>query len=335
MPAYAVTDQVSGQGKVGNIPNFVGELFRLSPLDTPLLSYIGGLTGGKSISSTEFTWQDTIHRAPAIQSVAPGADVASYDAQKRNEKKNVPMIHQYGVEINYTKLAATGQLGSGGDSPTTAATPILGWSSQPVQNEMSWQLQIKVEQAGLDVELEFLTATYANPNDDTARQTQGVIGHVSTDTTVTAGASESLNGDHIDAVSKKLYDMGAPMRNCVIMLGSQEKLDLGAWYQKDASGGWNIAPRSYNRFGVNVTDVETPFGKYSLVLNRHMPADTVLVAELSVLAPVFLPTPGMGHFFIEPLAKSGSYIRNQLYGDIGLELGPDQWHGLITGLNTP
>jgi len=39
---------ITGQGTTYNLPNYVGELFAVSPEDTPFLSSIGGLTGGVS-----------------------------------------------------------------------------------------------------------------------------------------------------------------------------------------------------------------------------------------------------------------------------------------------
>ena len=36
---------ITGQGQSYNLPNYVGELFNVSPTDTPLLSAIGGMTG--------------------------------------------------------------------------------------------------------------------------------------------------------------------------------------------------------------------------------------------------------------------------------------------------
>ncbi len=39
------------------LPNFVGELFSLVQTQTPLLSMIGGLTGGESVMAKEFVWQ--------------------------------------------------------------------------------------------------------------------------------------------------------------------------------------------------------------------------------------------------------------------------------------
>ena len=42
---------VSGLGDSYDLPNFVGELFNITPSDTPFLSAIGGMTGGKSVTS--------------------------------------------------------------------------------------------------------------------------------------------------------------------------------------------------------------------------------------------------------------------------------------------
>ena len=338
MAAFGAGDQVgpsalptlsAGSGTTDNLPNFVGEMFKLSPLDTPVLSLIGGLTGGQAIAQTQWTWQDTIHRQPALQSVAEGAD-AVFNLQKRNERKNVVAIHQYGVELSYTKQAATGQLGTTGATPAIAATSILG--NQPVSNERAWQLQIKIEQAALDVEVMFLTGTYANPNDSTARQTQGIVGAVSADTTTTypALSDQAANRTVVNDIAQKMYDNGAKMYNVIIMVNSLCKLELGSAYQGSAG---ESQPRSYNVFGVNITDIETEFGRFPVVLNRHLDADTVMFIDLALLSPKFLPIPGKGHFFMEPLAKSGAYDRDQLYGEIGLQYGPSGWHGKAANLH--
>ena len=59
---------VSGLGDSYDLPNFVGELFNITPNDTPFLSAIGGMTGGKSVTSKQFTWQ-TVDNATAAQTV--------------------------------------------------------------------------------------------------------------------------------------------------------------------------------------------------------------------------------------------------------------------------
>lgn len=338
MAAYGTGDQVAAAIPAGgaagwgtyNLPNFVGELFRLSPIDTPLLSMIGGLTGGKRKNAPLWSWQDTLHRAPAVQSNVDGDD-ATFGSQKRNERTNVTMIHQYGVELDYVKQSAVGLLGTAGSSPVTDAANILG--NQPVSNEMSWQLQIKLEQCALDVEKVFLDGTFAYPNDGTARQTQGIRGAIaaatSTDYTLITGtlATRAVIND----IAKKLWDDGAKMRNTVIMINSLAKQEIGDSYGDTTN--WNVQPRSYNVFGVNVTDLETEFGRFPVVLNRHTNVDEVLFLDLAYLAPCFMPHPSKGNFFLEPLAKSGSYDRMQLYGEVGLEYGPANWHGKAFALH--
>lgn len=45
---------VTGLGTSWNLPNYAGELFTSDPKQTPLLSMIGGLTGGKQTDNFEF-----------------------------------------------------------------------------------------------------------------------------------------------------------------------------------------------------------------------------------------------------------------------------------------
>ena len=65
-----------------------------------------------------------------------------------------------------------------------------------------------------------------------------------------------------------------------------------------------------------------------------MPADSVLIADVAHLAPVFQAVPGKGVLFEEELAKTGAADKIQLYGQIGLAHGPAFLHASITGLAT-
>jgi len=47
---------ITGIETTFNLPNYHGELFAVSPADTPLLSAIGGLTGGQQTDATTFEW---------------------------------------------------------------------------------------------------------------------------------------------------------------------------------------------------------------------------------------------------------------------------------------
>ena len=65
-----------------------------------------------------------------------------------------------------------------------------------------------------------------------------------------------------------------------------------------------------------------------------MPTSTLLIADLSVCKPVFLPVPGKGVLFYEELSRTGASEKGHLYGQIGLDYGPEEYHGTITGLTT-
>ena len=86
---------------------------------------------------------------------------------------------------------------------------------------------------------------------------------------------------------------------------------------------------SRNVGGVNLQTIETDFGRTNILLSRYVPAGTIIVASVEDCAPAFLEIPGKGHFFAEPLAKTGASEKVQVYGEIGLRYGNERKHGKI------
>jgi len=295
----------------------VGELFNITPNDTPFLSAIGGMTGGKSVTSKQFTWQ-TVDNATAAQTVvAEGAD-ATFAERSRSEVTNVTQIMQYGVHVSYTKQAATGNL---------AGQSILG--NQPVQDELAFQLDMAMKRAARDIEFSFIQGTYVADTDvSTARKTRGMLAAISTNERAAAGGA--LTQSDVDQVLKAMADSGAPFEQPVMMANAFQKQKLSSIF----SSALSLAPRDRNIGGVNITTIETDFGEIGIVYNRHVPADDIVIADLAYCKPVFLDIPGKGHFFAEPLAQTGSAYKFQIYGEVGLEYGPEQFHGKITNLAT-
>ena len=308
---------ITGQGESYNLPNYVGELFNVSPTDTPLLSAIGGMTGGKSVTSKQFTWQTTDLAGAAQTAVVEGADPVM-KGRTRSEVTNVAQIMQYGVEVSYTKQAAVGNLS--GES-------IIG--NQPVQDELAFQLDMAMKTAARDIEHSFIQGTYvADTNITTARKTRGMLEAVTTNEV--AAAAAALDQAKVEDALKQMADSGAPFEMPVIFANAFQKQKLSAIY----SSALALAPRDRNIGGVNITTIETDFGQVGIVFERHIPADDVLIADLAFLKPVFLDIPGKGHFFVEPLAQTGAAYKYQVYGEIGLEYGPEQFHAKITNLAT-
>jgi hypothetical protein len=309
-----------------DLPNFVGELFSLVPAQTPFLSMSGGLTGGKSADTKEFTWQVEDNIASTLNNgKLEGADPTDQEVI-RQEVKNVLEIHQESVNISYTKQAAVSQLGAGGATPTISPAPILG--TQPVSGEIPHQLALKINQIARDVEQSFLNGVYAYPNDNlTARATRGILTAATTNSVVYATSlRDSLNAMLIGMFEDEFTV--APLIQPVIFVNGTTKTKLSNEY----SNNLGLADRSRTIGGVDVDTIVTDFGTFGVVMDRYMPTDGLLLADMSVCTPCFLPIPGKGHFFTEPLAKTGSYDQVQIYGEIGLEYGPEQFHGQITSI---
>jgi len=310
------------------LPNFVGELFSLVQTQTPLLSMIGGLTGGESVMAKEFVWQVEDNVAASVNNVAIEGGDPTPNAIIRQEIKNVVEIHQEGVSISYTKQAATSQLGAGGAGTgaqyTIVPAPILG--TQPVQGEIPHQLALKIGQIARDVELSFLSGVYAYPVDNvTERQTRGVLTAIETHTAAFATDLRSSINAMLAGMYEDEFDV-APLIQPVLFMNGTTKTKLSLEY----SNNLGLADRSRTVGGVDIDTIITDFGTFGVVLDRYMPVDQIALLDLSVLAPCFLPIPGKGHFFTEPLAKTGAYDIFQLYGEIGLKYGPEQYHGKIT-----
>jgi hypothetical protein len=300
-----------------DLPNFVGELFNLNPDDRPFLSMIGGLTGGKTTESKDIVWQTKNISAGTQPAIIEGA--APTTAQvARAEVNNVTQIFQYGVEISYTKLAAIGQLGN----PLAAATAILG--VQPVGNELTEQMQLKVEQARADVNFSFHQGTFQRPTDNTTgRKTRGMLAAITTNV-FDPGTAVALLDAHVDSLTKLMVDAGAPFRMPVIFVNIFNKQAL--------SGIYGYAPMDRNIGGVNINVIETDAARLGVAMDRDQLTTVLAIYDVSVCAPVAMPIPGKGVFFAEELGLVGAAVKAQLYGEIGLEYGPQTWHGKIVDL---
>jgi hypothetical protein len=313
---------IIGMGTTFNMPNFVGELFGLSREDTPFLSAIGGLTGGKQAFDKEFEWEYyDLRGAQADRQRVEGADAPPAEERVRANASNVLEIHQEAVELSYTKLAVGNRGGYG-----TSARGV-----SPVGDEMTWQMAQHIKQVARDVNLTFLTGTYAKPaTNATPRRTRGIIQAITSN--VTDAASAALTEVMVNDLFQDAYD-GGGMREGetrVLMGNSSMKRQLTKIYIRDH----NLQPLSANVGGVNLTLIQTDFGQATIMTENDVPDGTLLALSLEEIAPRFLLVPGKGYFFWEPLAKTGAAERSQLYGEIGLEYGNEKKHAKIINATT-
>lgn len=305
---------VSGLGTNYNLPNFVGELFRLQPADTPFKN-LAAANGIRREATKTFTWQTTDNATPAQPSIVEGAD-PTYEERDRAEVSNVVQIFQYGVKIAYSKLGAIMQLGS-------TATPLIG--DQPVTNEIELQQMLKLDRCAEDMEVSFLTGTFQNPaNNATGRQTRGIV--TATTTNAVAAGTTDMSKDLLDQLLRTMHSNRARFVRPVL---------FGTAIQvQRVNDAYAFAPQSRTVGGVDIRTIVTPFGELGVVIDRHLTASTVLVADMAFVKPVTMPIPDKGELFLEPLAKTGAAENSQLYGEWGIQYGPEIFHGKITGLTT-
>jgi hypothetical protein len=153
---------------------------------------------------------------------------------------------------------------------------------------------------------------------------------VTSDGTVTANASGAVTKAGVDQLMQQVWDNGgiSEAGTATLITGSGLKPALSKAYITDAG----YAETTRNVGGVNLQTIMTDFGQLNIMLDRHMPKDMIAVVSLEQCAPVYLEIPGKGHFFAEPLAKTGANEKVQLYGEVGLRYGNEVTHGKISGL---
>lgn len=316
---------VSAAATVWNCPNYTGELYLIGANKTPFLNMIGGLSGGRVRTVADFQFplaQPWALESPSQPNISETASLTAPTALTyvRGQDVNTVQIWQRRVSVSYAKQSVTGQI-------TADATTGLvdGNDMQPVQNEKDFQINAHMRQIAVDVDYTFLNGAYVQTTAaNVAARTRGIITGATTNT-VAAGGS-ALDKTLIDTLLRTMATNGSEFLNPVIFCGAYQKQRFSAVY--------GYAPEDRNVGGVNIKQIETDFAILGIIWAPNVPAGTVLVADVAFCSPVFLPVPDKGVLFYEELSKTGASEDGQIYGQVGLDYGPEEMHGTITGLAT-
>jgi len=316
--------QVQGIGNLWNLPNYSGELFTADPTQTPLLSMIGGLTGGMQTDNFEFPtavlFDYPTPAQPAISEVASAtAPAASHIA--RTQETNVVQIHQEVIDITYVKQSNSGRM-SGINTAGQRANP---------QDEKAWQIQHKLVKIARDVEYSFISGTYKKATKaDEANKTRGMLELCTSATSTSIDATtKPLTKELLNQLFRDMANKGAYFDNMVLFCNSYIKQAISEIYASQL-GRNVITPKNVG--GVNINHVETDFFDMGIVWDRFMPANAIILTDVAHMAPVFQAVPQKGVLFAEDLAKIGASDKTQIFGQIGLAHGAAFLHGSITNI---
>lgn len=301
--------------------NYSGMLFNKGNVRTPLSSIIG--SKAKTTNHVEFvTGQEYTAGGDGSQpEISETASLTAPDASvvTREQKTNVTQIFMESVGISYAKQSNMGTL-SGINIENQQANPV---------NELDFQVAAKIQKVNRDIEYTFINGVFNKATSDaTVNKTRGLVSAITTN--VTAMGNKPLGLWDIADMVKKVYGANAPTDGLCLWCDAITLFQINA----DAvQNGLTVVPAAREINGIALSSVVTPIGVVYLYLGECLPAGTALLLNLDVIAPVYQPVPGKGNFFLEPLAKVGAGEKYQLFGQIGLDHGPEWYHGKFTGIS--
>jgi len=300
---------------------YSGALFNKGNTRTPLSSIIGGRA--KTVNHVEFvTGQEYATGDGAQPAISEAASLTAPYASvvTREQKTNVTQIFQYAVGISYGKMSNMG---------TLSGTNIANQSGNPI-SELDFQTGAKMAKAAADMEYTFINGSYNKATaDNEVNKTRGLVEAITTNVIDAGGKPAGLW--LVADLIKMVHESNAPVEGLVLWCDATTMYQIHA----DASqNGLTIVPAARDVNGIYLNRLLTPLGDVYLYLGAYLPAGTALLLDLDVIAPVFQPVPGKGNFFLEELAKSGAGSKYQLFGQVGLDHGPEWYHGKLTNLST-
>lgn len=299
--------------------NYSGMLFNKGNTRTPLSSIIGGRA--KITNHVEFvTGQEYTTGGGSQPAISETASLTAPDASvvTRAQKTNVTQIFQESVGISYAKQSNMG---------TLSGLNVAGQQANPM-NELDFQVATKMAKINADIEYTFINGVFNKATQDSEiNKTRGLVSAITTN--VKAMSSKPLGLWDIADMVKKIYGANAPTDGLCLWCDATTLFQVNA----DAvQNGLTVVPAAREINGISLSSVVTPIGVVYLYLGEYLPAGTALLLNLNVIAPVFQPVPGKGNFFLEALAKTGAGEKYQLFGQIGLDHGPEWYHGKFTGI---
>lgn len=305
----------------GNTPNFSGMLFNKGNTKTPFSTMIGG--NRKYTNHTEFVTGQEYETATGSQpEISEAASLTAPEASvvTREQKTNVTQIFQQSVGISYGKQSNMG---------TLSGINIAGQQANPISEE-DFQIAAKMAKIGQDIEYTFLNGVFQKSTSDAvANKSRGLLTAISSN--VLDANGKMLTFMLLCEAMKSVHESNGDITNMVLGLDSTSRLQLNA----DAvANGLTIAESGRDFNGIAVDKVLTPLGTVYLKELKYLPSGTVALFDPFIMAPVEQMVPGKGNFFLEELAKVGAGTKKQIFGQIGLDHGPEWYSAKITGLST-
>ncbi|WP_416902750.1 SU10 major capsid protein [Micromonospora echinospora] len=328
----APADQVRVRGTAKNVTQIHQETVGVSYTKQAATGRLGGLAtaGGTNSVLNELDWQTETMLKQVVRDVEWSFINGTYQlpADNTTPRKTRGLL----AAIATNAIDGSVAVPNGTGATATAATDLITANGHGLANND----QVNFTSVGTAAPLVVNTVYYvvnSTTNTFSVSATRGGAAvNITADGTVTFRKRQTLTKVLVDDLLQLAYDNGGIMESetATLLVGSSQRRAVTTAYV--GAGGYVTKELSGNVGGVTVDRIQTDFGTLNVMLDRHMPADALAVVSLEQCRPVYLEVPGKGHFFEEPLAKTGAKDRNQIYGEVGLAYGNERTHAKYTAL---
>lgn len=337
--------QVAAATSTQNALGFLGRLYQFGKRYNTLTRLIGGLGNSESgdIIIVGPSWRRVFQHefptnvdwdlpAPAQPARLEGANAPQANTFQPSQAKNVIQIFHEAVEATYLAQSEIGRLTS---------TGVLDSQESPNNyfGKFRTQLNMALAKIANDFNYSGWNGTYANPANPTASALgmRGLIPGITTNALANGGTPRALTKQLLADLYKEMIDNAGvqPSQGLLLACNTFQLSVISTLYETQFNNGQDrmIA-------GVMVRTIYTPFGVLNIILDTDIPQGVVVFLNPDVISGAYLPminedsgAPEPALFF-EQLAKTGSKSHGQIYGQLGLDAGPEWGHGKITDLTT-
>lgn len=300
--------------------NYSGMLFNKGNTRVPFSTLIADRA--RTTNAVDFVtgleYQTAGGSQPAISETA-SLTAPESDYITRSQKQNVTQIFHESVYISYGKQSNMGVL---------SGVNLAGQSANPA-NELDFQVAAKMGKIARDIEYTFINGAYNKATKDSeVNKTRGIMTAIESNVLDLGG--EALRVWDVAEAMKLIYDAQGSTNGLVLWVDPVAMFQLNADAEQN---GNTIVPASRNVNGLNISSLITPLGEIGVYLGEFLPAGSVGLFNPSLISRVEQPVPNKGNFFMEELSRTGAGTKYQIFGQLGLDHGPEWQHAKITGIN--
>lgn len=311
---------VDTTGSSWDLVNYVGMLSTASALQTPITSLAGGETGGANVQNDEFPLSVEYSLAAAAQNVRSEDDAVTAPTAvdvTTSQTKNAIQIMHHSILVTYKAISNMNRITGIAD----ASVPLA------IQDHVDFQTMAKFKTIMRDMEYTWINGSYvASSASSASTASRGLFEAISDASNGVAAASADLSKALINQMLREAYADGATFEDVFFVVNAFQKQQISSIYE--------YVPQDRFLGGSNIQAIETDMGRVSVILNRHMDTDDLLMVDMAFCQNVFQPVPGKGNLFYEDIARTGAAVKGQLYTQFGCDYGPVYKHNAITGLST-